>query len=169
MLAATLAAVLATGCGMFGGEEGRIVRMLEAAAEDASVESEESPVVRMAGAARLGRYFTEDFAVGAEVSPGTIRGRDGVVAVAAQARAAVAGLRVRVTDVDVTLSSPDTATAYLTLTVSGREPAPGGVGAPSPQAPSGMLDARELLVTLRHVDGDWLIARVDPLSTLERP
>lgn len=165
--AAAVAVVLAAGCGLFGSEERHVVRTLEAAARAASVEGDETAVARMAGAVRVGRYFAEDFEMDGSVETGTLHGRDEVVALAARARSAVAGLQVGVADVDVTLPAPDTATAYLTLTVTGRG-TPAGRPGPAREAPEGLLDARELLVTLRRVHGDWLIARVDPVSTLER-
>lgn len=167
VLAVMLLGLTTAGCGLLGGEEQRVVRMLEAAAEQASVNGQESAVIRMASAARVARHFTEDFTVDGDLGAGTIRGRDGVAAAAAQARAAVAGLQVRVADVDVALPSPDTATAHLTLVVSGGGAS--GEGRPSGGAAGEMFDAREILLTLRKVDGDWLVPRADRLSTLERP
>jgi ketosteroid isomerase-like protein len=161
----SLLALLAGGCGLFSTEERRIVRRLEALADAASVTGEERPVVRLAGAARVGRYFTEDATVDAGEGRGPLLGRDAVAAVAGQARMAIDDLQVRVEDVEVALDTPDTATAHLTLVVSGRRVA----GAARDPAAAGLLDAREVLVTLRRVGDDWLVASVAPLRTLERP
>jgi len=163
--AALLGALLVTmgvtcGCVLFG-EEREIARRLNELAETASVDVDENPVIRMANAARVGRYFTEDGLIERGENAAPIQGRGAVVALAAQARTAVEDLRIRFTDVEIRVSGSDTAVAHLTLVVSGR-------GEEKPSTGSS-IDARELRLTFRKIDGDWLIARVESLETLERP
>jgi hypothetical protein len=171
-LVLALVASAASGCTRLSGQERRIARRLDELAGAASADGPaESPVARMAAAGRVGRYFTEDVRVEADGALWS-QGRDAVVALAAQGRAAIDQLHVRVSDVEVTLSGSDSATAYLTLVVSGAartgpDGAPAGISGRTP-SPDGILDARELLLTLRRVDGDWLIAGVERLETLKR-
>jgi len=171
-LVLVLVASAASACTLLSGEERRIARRLDELAEAASAHGPaESPVARMAAAVRVGRYFTEDVRVEADGAV-WMKGRDAVVTLAAQGRTAVDQLHVRVSDVEVTLSGPESATAYLTLVVSGGartgpDGAPEAIPGRTP-SPDGILDARELLLTLRRVDGDWLIAGVERLKTLER-
>lgn len=178
----------AAGCTLLSSEERKIARRLDGLADRVSADSEENPVIQMAGAARLGQYFTEDVVIDVGGGSEPIRRRDSVTALAAQARAAIQGLKVNFEDVDITVSASDTATAHLTLVVSGRErnraassPDAGstgagvqggggpGLGLQGVGAPSLGFDARELAITFKQVDGEWFIAHVEILKTLERP
>ena len=183
-----VAVAFAPGCVLFPSEEQKIVRRLEELADAASTDTEPNPIIQMANAARVGRYFTEDVVIDRGDGSEPLRGRDSIIALAAQAGAAIQDLHVRCTDVDITVPTADSATAHLTLVISGRErnnaagsPDAGtsssgvqggmtsgssllGVGAPGSH-----FDARELNVTLKNVDGEWLIARVERVKTLERP
>lgn len=162
------------GCMLLPGEQRKIARRLDQLAEAASVNARENPVIRMANAARVSRYFTEDIRIDTDRDSRPIQGRDAVAILVAQAQAAVEDLRVRFTDVAITVSAPENATAHLTLVVFGRQR--GHVGPETPESHTGgaadpgpSLDARELLLTLRKVDGDWLIAHVEVIKTLEPP
>ena len=134
-----------------------IARQLDDLAVTLSVEGNEAPVARMAAAARVGRFVTDDVIISADGGSSTVEGRDGVVALAAQARGASGALRVSFDDVQIALTDPTGATVYMTASASSRD----AQGA-------SLLDAREVSVTLRKVEGAWLIARVDVLRTLER-
>ena len=136
-----------------------IERQLNTLAEAASVSGSETPMVRMAGAARVAKCFTDDVIISATDQSSTIGGRDAVMGLAAQARATSGPLKVSFDDVQIAVADSSTATAYMTVTIS-------STGANG----STLVDARELNVTFRKVArGEWLIARVDALHTLERP
>ena len=134
-----------------------IERQLDRLAAAASVIGSEVPVARMAAAARVGEFFTSDVIISADDGSSTIGGRDAVTALAMQARGASGALRVSFDDVQIALTDSTGATVYMTASASSRD----AQGA-------GLLDAREVSVTLRKVEGAWLIARVDVLRTLER-
>jgi hypothetical protein len=162
---------LAGGCMRLWGEEGKIARRLDELAKAASADGEENPVVQMAAGARVARYFSENAVI--DRGEGTAPlGRESIATIAAQARAAMPRLKVRFEDVTITLDSSTSAGAHTTLVIAGGSaPAPDGDVAgfkPGPAREAG-LDARELKVTLEKVDGEWVIARVDALETLERP
>jgi len=146
-------------CMLLPGEERKIARRLDELAEAASVNADESPVIRAAGGARIGRYFTEHAVIQMDADAEPIQGRDTVVALASQARAAAADLKVRFTDVEIRVPDSGTATAHLTLIVSGRSQVDAGDS----------TDGRELALTLQKIDGDWLISRAETLRTLQRP
>lgn len=135
-----------------------IERQLNSLAAAASVSGAETPVVRMTGAARVAKFFTDDVIVSANDQSSTIGGRDAVMALAAQARATSGPLKVSFDDVQIAVADPSTATAYMTVTISSAD-----------RNGSSLVDARELNVTFRKVAREWLIARVDALRTLERP
>ena len=183
-----VAVAFAPGCVLFPSEEQKIVRRLEELADAASADTEPNPIIQMASAARVGRYFTEDVVVDRGDGSEPLRGRDSITALAAQARTAIQDLNVRFTDVDIMVPTADSATAHLTLVISGRErnnaasspdARPSGSSVPGRMTPGSSLlgvgapgshfDACELNVTLTKVDGEWLIARVERVRTLERP
>ncbi len=143
---------------LFPSEDRVIKRRFSDLASDVNAAFAEQGLARMAGAARIGAYFTDDVRIefGA-VAP--IAGRAALMAVAAQAPAE-RDLRLAFADVQVTIA-PDrrTASAYLTVEVSGIDARSG----------ARTLDAREVEATLEKLEGRWLIATATAVSTLERP
>lgn len=143
---------------LFPDDEGRIRAALDDLAAMVSQSGGEG-FAQMARAAKLGSFFTRDIVVdlGPPFSP--IRGRDTVMALAAKAQIPGEGFHVRFVDVTVTVDpSGLSAVVALTATVQGRS-----LG--ELQA----IDAKELEMDFRQVDGDWLIDRVTGVATLERP
>jgi ketosteroid isomerase-like protein len=135
----------------------QIERQFERLAEAASVQGTESPIEQIAQAAQVVRFFTKDVVLRlGQDSSSVIAGRDALVALAAQARRR-GPLQVMFDDVQVSVGGPDSASVYATVTATGAN------------LQSEVVEAREISVTLQKVDGDWLIARVEGVRTLERP
>jgi hypothetical protein len=135
-------------------EETRIAARLHELARLATPEEDESPLSRVAAVAQLRSFFAEDVTIARGEGVASISGRDELLAVAAQVRASVA--RLAFADVQVHLEGTDSASAYLTATVSRRARS------------AGAIEAREVQLSLRKQDGNWVITRIEPLSTLER-
>jgi len=135
----------------------QIERQFERLAEAASVQGTESPIAQIAQAAQVARFFTDDIVLRlGQDSSSVIAGRDALVALAAQARRRGA-MQVMFDDVQVSVGGPDSASVYTTVTATGAS------------LQSEVVEAREISVTLQKVDGEWLIARVEGVRTLERP
>ena len=140
------------------GDEERIRAALEELAATVSQSGGEG-LAQMTRAATLGSFFAPDVEVdlGAPYAP--FRGRDTIMALAAKAAVPGEGFDVRFVDVEVDVAPGGTdATARMTATLADR----GGL------LDRG-LDARELEMAWRKVDGGWLIARVTGIETLQRP
>ena len=140
------------------GDEGRIRAALEELATTLGAPGAEG-FAQMTRAAALGAFFAPDVEVdlGAPYTP--FHGRDTIMAMAAKAVAPGQGVDVRFVDVEVDVAPGGTeATARMTATVDDR---------------GGLLDrgfdARELEMAWRNVDGNWVIARVTGIETLQRP
>ncbi len=143
---------------LFPSEERVIRHRFAALAADINAALAENGLGRMAAAARVGSYLTDDVRVEIGSIP-PIVGRTAVVAVAAQAGTA-REVRVRFADVQVTLAvGGQTASAYLTAEVSGIDRRTG----------ARTIDAREVEVTLEKRDGHWVIAAATAVDTLQRP
>lgn len=135
----------------------QIERQFQRLAEAASVQGTESPIEQIAQAAQLTRFFTKDVVLRlGQDSSSIIAGRDALVAVAAQARRS-GPLEVMFNDLQVSVSDPETAAVYTTVTVT------------RANLQNDVVEAREVSVALQKVDGEWLVARVEGVRTLERP
>lgn len=155
LLGAALAALALRG--YLTSDRRQIERQFENLAEAASVEGTESPLEQIAQAAQVARFFTDDVVLRlGQDSSSVIAGRDALVALAAQARRR-GPLQVTFDDVQVSVSGPESAAVYTTVTATGVN------------VQRDVVEAREVSVTLRKVAGEWLIARVDGIRTLERP
>lgn len=140
------------------GDEGRIRAALEELAAAVSEPGAEG-LAQVTRAATLGAFFAADVEVdlGAPFTP--FRGRDTIMAMAAKAAVPGQGLDVRFVDVEVDVAPGGAdAVARMTATVAER-----GVAADRE------IDARELEMAWRKMDGDWVIARVTGIETLQRP
>ena len=83
-------------------EEDRIVRRLEQLAEAASLQPDESPIVRAARGAQIGAFFTEDARVDLGTPFQAVDGRDALVGlVAAALRLSAESITVTLTDLSV--------------------------------------------------------------------
>ena len=148
------------GFGWVSSQERQIRRRLDALAETASVGGQDTNLVRMAKAARLVGYFTEDVTIDLGSSSTAIRGRDALMAMAARIRVSQEGLRIELVDVQITVAAEGPrATASMTVEGSGADFATGDQ----------VIDAREIEMTLVKMDGEWLIRDVSAVSSIKRP
>jgi len=140
------------------GDEGRIRAALEELAATVG-EPRAEGFAQMTRAAAFGSFFTPDVEVDVGAPYAPFRGRDTIIAMAAKAAAPGQGLDVRFVDVEVDVAPGGTeAIARMTATVADRR-----------AASDRGIDARELEMAWRKVDGHWLIARVTGIETLQRP
>jgi hypothetical protein len=142
----------------FPDDEGRIRTALDELATTVSQSGGEG-LSQVARAARFGSFFTQDVVVdlGPPFSP--IHGRDTIMALAARSQIPGEGFTVRFVDVAVTVDlSGLAATASMTATVQGRSL--GDLQA---------IDAKELEMAFRKIDGEWRIDRVTGVQAIERP
>lgn len=145
---------------LFPSEARRIRQRLDELAETASIEAGEPPLVRMSRAARIGRYFIEDAVVDLGDPFRPIRGREAVIGAAARIPVRQEGVTFEFVDVQVVVPPDEqTATVRLTAQSSGLDFRTG----------DHVIEARELDMTLRQLEGEWLIARVDGIEVIERP
>ena len=101
-------------------EARQIRRRLSALAETASVGGGETNLVRMAKAARLAGYFTEDITIDLGSPSTVIRGRDALMAMAARIRVSPEGLRIELVDVQIAVDAEGArTTASMTVQGSG--------------------------------------------------
>ena len=157
-----MAAVLLVwvGFGWLSSEARQIRRRLDALAETASVGGGETNLVRMAKAARLAGYFTEDITIDLGSPSTVIRGRDTLMAMAARICVSPEGLRIELVDVQIAVDAAGArATASMAVQGSGIDFATG----------DRMIDAREMEMTLVKLDGEWLIQGVSAVSAIRRP
>jgi hypothetical protein len=135
-----------------------IRRQLDRLSADISAGAEETDFARLARAARIGRYFSEDVRIQV-TGLSAITGRGALVALAAQARQADPGFRLDFVDVQVSVD-PDHQHATVSLTAR--------VTTTSPAAGQSDTDARELRFIFRKVEREWLVAQVTDVAAIER-
>jgi hypothetical protein len=133
-----------------------IRKRFAALAQTASFSAQQSPLARLAKAAKLADFCTPDVQITVETSGRsrqTFSGRDELLAAAAGAQSMVGSLTVEFVDVSVKVSE-DKQSATVNLTVKGKV--------------SGEKDTlvQELEILLNNVKGDWLISRVETVKTL---
>jgi hypothetical protein len=86
-----------------------------------------------------------------------LNGRDAIIGALARLNTTIADLEVRFADVQITVTGDgSSAQVYLTAEARYRD-----------HAGSRGLDARELDISMRRVDGSWLVAGVALVRTLE--
>jgi hypothetical protein len=125
-------------------------------AQTASFSAQQSPLARLAKAAKLADFCTPDVQITVETSGRsrqTFNGRDELLAAAGGAQSMVGSLTVEFVDVTVKVAQ-DKRSATVNLTVKGKV--------------SGERDSlvQELEVLLNNVNGDWLISRAETVKTL---
>ena len=144
--------VVLLAAGYFRSERRQIRRQLDGLAESASMGGDASDIERLARAARLARFFTEDVIIRTSTDNSAfVGGRRAVAAMAAQTSAERRTLKVSLDDVEIEVTDATTATADMTAVISSN----------SPDAES--VDLREVSVTLRRENGAWLIAQAQVL------
>ncbi len=158
-------AVLAVGAAVWGygllfpSPEDEIRRQLDALAEAASVAPGATNLERLARAARLGRFVTEDVVIDLGGRLGAARGRQAVIGVAARAPVGADGVAFQFLDERIVLAG-DAVSATVTLTVRGT-----GVNLATGDE---WVDAIALDMRWRDVDGAWLVAAVTAVELIRR-
>jgi len=135
----------------------KIIRQrLEAVAKCVSFAPGEGVLVRLAGAQSLAGYFATNIVIKLEV-PGhdqlTLSSRNEITQAALTARSAFGSLKVKFLDISVKVA-PDRQSATVDLTVD-----------------ANIADQQDVMVQdtkiiLHKIDGEWLITRVETVSTL---
>lgn len=143
---------------LFPSDREKIVRQLNDLASTVSTAGAETDVARMAKAARIGRFFTEDVTVDLGPPQSPIQGRGTLVALAASAREQ-GRLRVEFIDVQIAIG-PGSMSASVDLTAK--------VSGPDSEDGRPAVDAREFRITFQKVRDEWLISRVEGVRTLEQ-
>jgi hypothetical protein len=111
-----------------------------------------------ARAAQLGMFFTTDVDVDLGQGTAPIRGRDTVIGMAARLQPRTAAFQLQFEDVSVAVDDGgEAADVHLTAEFIRRSMATGEES----------LDAREFMLGMRRVDGEWQIARVTAVDTLK--
>jgi hypothetical protein len=106
---------------------------------------------------QLGAFFSEDVEVDLGRSTAPIKGRDTVIGMADRLQPRTAAFRLDFEDVSVVMGSGGgTADVHLTTTFTRRSMSTG----------EETLDAREFMLVMRRVGGEWQIARVTAVDTL---
>lgn len=138
------------------GAEKLIRRQLSGVARAASFGPDQGSLAKMASAQRLADYFSSNVEVHIEV-PGhpvhTLTGREDIQQAALAARGSVQSLTVSFPDITVALNADhESAIVYLTLRarVAGEQD----------------MIVQELKLTMRKMDGQWLIVKVETTRTL---
>ncbi len=137
-------------------EEHRVRARVEALADSLGVPTGEPDLARLSRAARVREYFTEDVTVDFEAREDLfLRGREAVAGIVARPGPARAGVRIELSKLTITV---DTTRRSADVRCEGR------VVSRDPAADPPTLDARLVCLTLRRVDGAWLVssARVLP-------
>ena len=143
VIVAAVAAVL-----YLRGDRRQIRRQLDSLATTASVRGTESDIDRLARAARLGGFFTEDVVIRrSEDNSAFVGGRPAVAGMAAQVASQNRTMKVSIKNVDIAIADGSTATADMTVVVAMSNPETESV------------DLREVMASLRKVNGTWLISQ----------
>lgn len=142
----------------FPGDEAEILKLLDELEAAAAFKASTKPLSQMGNAAELAGFFTEDAEIRAKGPGGGMRaiaGRAQLQQIAFSAQSMVGGLRIRFEDIVLELGPTDEeASCRLTAIATGG-------GDPNPWV-------QILQFNFREVDGDWLVARVEPVDAVER-
>ena len=143
---------------LFPDDESQIRSVLEHIAETMSTGArDEGEVARLARAASLRNALDREITVDAGQPFSRISGREALIGSVARFNAAARDVEFELADVQVQVA-PDRSQAAVYLTAEARfVDADGGRG----------LEARELNLTMKRRDGDWVVSAVTLVRTLE--
>ena len=136
----------------------RVIRTrLDELADTVSRARQEQGVMRLGLAVNIGEFLTPDVLIDPGEPFPAIRGREAIVAMAAKAPVPGGGVRIEFVDVQVWVAEDrQSATAYLTVT-----------GEATDRSDRDVVDARELEMSLRKTDGEWLIEWARGIDAIE--
>jgi hypothetical protein len=109
----------------------------------------------VARAGRIGQFFTPDVVVELGQGSPPIHGRETLMGMSARLQARTAAFVLELSDVSVDIHDATRADVTFTAVIRRRS----GAGEES-------LDAREFAAELRHVEGNWRVARLVAIDTL---
>ncbi len=144
---------------LFPSPEDEIRRQLDALAEAASVAPGATNLERMARAARLGRFVTEDVVIDLGGRLSAARGRQAVIGVAARTPVSADGVAFEFLDERIVLAG-DAVSATVTVTVRGT-----GVSLATGDE---WADTIELDMRWQEVADQWLVASVTAVEAIQR-
>jgi hypothetical protein len=162
-VAAGLALAVAVGVGYgiwhayLRGDERIIRERLDALAGEVNEGGSEG-LGLVARAAKIGSFFTEDVTVDLGEGTAPIRGRRTLMAMAARLEPRTSAFTVAFDDVTVEVSDGAAAEVNLTATFTRQ----------AGDTTDSSMDARELNVGMKKIEGQWLIARVAAVEPLEK-
>jgi hypothetical protein len=136
------------GAGYYLGDRRQIRHQLDALAEAATVNGAESDIERLARAARIGGFFTDDVVIRrSEDNSAFVGGRRGVAEMATAAAVEHRTMKVSIDNVDISIADGSNATANMTVVLATN----------NPEAES--VNMRQVTATLRKVNGTWLVSQ----------
>jgi|SRR5581483_33418 len=135
-----------------------VQRRLNDIAAALSIPDPEPPVARVTRAAQLRKYLAPDIRV--RMGASEIASRDQIVGAVSSFAAPPGGWNVQFVDVQIRVNheTGEDADAYMTVEMNGRD---AQTGQPT-------VDAREASVTLKKIDGEWVVATAETKNTLEK-
>jgi hypothetical protein len=137
--------------------EREIRRVLDSVAEALSHDTPTSGLTAVSKVSSLQQYFSSDVTIEAGRPFPTVNGRDAVLAAAARLLSVAPALRVAFEDVQIDVAD-DEESAAVGCTA---------IGTQQDRAGQETVDARELRITMRLVDGEWVIAHARAIDVLE--
>jgi hypothetical protein len=144
---------------MFPDDEAQIKAVLARIAEGLGGDTgSNGEVGRIARAASLRNEFAPDVTIDAGAPLQRLTGRDSIIGAAARMNSTVRNLEIQFPDVSVHVD-PDRQTATATVTAEARFEDRAGIR---------VIDARELEVGFKRIDGNWVISAVTVMRPLER-
>ena len=141
---------------LFPSDEAQIRSALERIADAVGSDGERGAVAHIARAASMRNELDPEIVVEAGPPFSRMTGRDAVVGAVARLNATLPDLEVDLSDVQVTVA-PDRTTARGSLTVDAQFRDERG---------ERVRDARELELTFRRLDGDWVVTQVTLVRAL---
>jgi len=145
---------------LFPNDDAQIRGVLEEIAEAVGGSAaQEGEVSRLARAASARNQLDPQITVDAGPPFNRMRGRDAVIGTIARLNGSIRDLEVKFTDVQITVGR-DRSSAKAYLTAEAHYWDRGGARG---------LEARELDLTLRRLNGDWVVSDVALVRTLEPP
>lgn len=141
---------------LYPGPEHTIRKHLSELAHAATIDPNESSLVKLAKSQKLASFFTPDTEIQVDMPgrfPQSVNGREEVMQAALSVRSAVKAIKVQFIDISVKLESDgETGVAHFTVKAD-------VAGESTPQV-------EELEARFKKVDGDWLIKHVENVKTL---
>ena len=155
-IAAALIAAGVLGFQWWRGEERVIVARLDSLAETLSPPAG-GELAMVGRIVQLRNHFAPDVRIrfGAQ----EVVSRDALLGILSRWEAPSPGFSIEFVDVSVTLEDESTARVSLTAKASNRDA----------QTGDPIIDAREAELTMKKLDGDWVVAEVESTETLQRP